>query len=218
MKKFSPTGVFVYDLGSASWAGAFATVNTDAIRPNATQQERRFRAPARDALRVRSSAIAALVPTHHLYGSQPRTAIANFFVRMLGSNRRGRRLWPQTDTTDNSLRAETHPVAVIGWSRLSNRVQVLIGPGGRSCPPVVSILVSALIADNGHQPVTSDSFLLPAQIINQNINADQEDPQRQNSETPADVVAADQKNAGQDVTQKGNPAWSDLGVDHNGRC
>ena len=44
------------------------------------------------------------------------------------------------------------------------------------------------------------SLLAPAQFIYQNMNADQEDPKRQNSETPADVVAAEQKNARQDVT------------------
>lgn len=80
------------------------------------------------------------------------------------------------------------------------------------------VYFSTQIADNNPVLVILVSFLLSTQIIDQNINADQEDPERQNGETPADVVAADQKNAGQNVTQKGNPAWCDLGVDHNGRC
>jgi hypothetical protein len=49
--------VFVYDLGSASWALAFVTINTVANIPNATQS--RFEAGASGASQVRSNMIGA---------------------------------------------------------------------------------------------------------------------------------------------------------------
>ena len=55
--------------------------------------------------------------------------------------------------------------------------------------------------------------LLPAQIIDQDINADQENPHGQNDETPADVIAANQKNERQQVTAEGNPARGITTVD-----
>jgi hypothetical protein len=54
-------------------------------------------------------------------------------------------------------------------------------------------------------------LLLVAQIIQQRIYADHEDPDGQDGEAPTDVVAADQKNARQDVAQIGNPARCDFG-------
>jgi hypothetical protein len=45
-QEIKSTGVLEYDLGSASWALASATVNTVAIIPNATYNESRFKAGA----------------------------------------------------------------------------------------------------------------------------------------------------------------------------
>src|SRR4051812_41392977 len=60
--------------------------------------------------------------------------------------------------------------------------------------------------------------LLTAQVVDQYVNAEQEDPYRQNRDTPAEIVAPDQQEERQDKTQDGDPARGYPGTDHDRRC
>ena len=54
------------------------------------------------------------------------------------------------------------------------------------------------------------------QVVDQNVRADQKNPQWKDDETPVDIVAAEYDDQRQSITEKRNPPRRQFGVDRDG--
>ncbi len=116
----------------------------------------------------------------------------------------------------NARAALRSPTVPMSWNSANS-----FCPDRQRTSPAISasrraISVSSTMARAGSRSAAI-GLRVPTEVVDEDVHADQEDPERQYRETPADEKASHQQDQCQQESEKSDPARSNAGTDHDGR-